>query len=379
MALRDNLTQLNETVTSLAHSLFVSESIVPEISLSTSISQPVPYLCAPSTGSSDGNSATTLFASSHPLLEALQRRPLKHKLQARYKLVKSNSRILKRGVLPHAPDVSSSTTSSTSGVPGTKRALLIGINYKDSNMALRGCVNDVINVHMELTNKCGYDDSHIVILTDSKYNSLRATRQNIIFWIRKMVKETKAGDMLFVHYSGHGSQVRCMDGDEDNNECTPGMDDVIVPCDFQTHYPGNKGLITDDELRKELVEPLPKGAKLRVFFDCCCSGTALDLPLVYKDNEKYILDHDITLACDDCLLISGCRDDQTSDDAYINNQFSGALTWGLLKALETSRHMPMTWKDMFFLVRVYLAQDKYEQIPALSVGAAYVGSTPVDL
>ena len=38
------------------------------------------------------------------------------------------------------------------------------------------------------------------------------------------------------------------------------------------------------------------------------------------------------------LMISGCRDSQTSADAYINKKYQGALTFHLLKVLELNKY-----------------------------------------
>ena len=306
----------------------------------------------------------------HPIREALATK--RNKLIERYQLLK------KRIEEPH--DTTDKSVSKQSKTGGVKRALLIGINYKGTSSELQGCVHDVEKIKAMLTSYYQYREEDIVMLTDRKRYSLKASRANILYWIKKMVADTQAGDELFVHYSGHGSQVKCYKGDEDKNDDTPGMDDVIIPCDFQTAYIGKRGMITDDELRIILVEAMVPGSKLRAFFDCCCSGTALDLPYVYKQNEKYALTYKKDgIQSTDCLLISGCRDDQTSADALIEKQYNGALTWALCKALETSRMTPISWKDLLLLVRTYLKESQFEQVPVLSVGAVSVAKTKVDL
>ncbi|MDD5753173.1 MAG: caspase family protein [Methylococcales bacterium] len=304
------------------------------------------------------------------IVDILERKPLRHKLASKYVLVKNR---IKRDISCIERSID---TSSTTNV---KRALIIGINYTGSRNALAGCINDAKDIMDMLIEHYKFDENNIVLLIDKKRHHMQPTRENILFWIRKLVKETKAGDELFVHYSGHGTQVKCTCGDEDTNDITPGMDDVIIPCDFESKYGGRTGFITDDILRIELVQPLPEGAKLRAFFDCCCSGTALDLPYVYKNAERYELQYDAKLKCKDCLLISGCRDDQSSADAYLDCRFNGALTWGLKMSLSASRDMDMTWKDLLFLVRHYLIEKGYDQIPVLSVGSVEVAKMKVTL
>lgn len=79
------------------------------------------------------------------------------------------------------------------------------------------------------------------------------------------------------HYSGHGSQVEDLDGDE-----VDGNDECIMPVDYKT-----KGVILDDEINDTIVRPLPRGATLHATFDSCHSGTILDLPYVFN-IAKYV-------------------------------------------------------------------------------------------
>lgn len=60
-------------------------------------------------------------------------------------------------------------------------------------------------------------------------------------------------------------------GDEDD-----GMDETLIPVDFQS-----SGQIIDDDLFAELVRPLSKGVLMTCLFDCCHSGTVLDLPYIF--------------------------------------------------------------------------------------------------
>ncbi len=53
-----------------------------------------------------------------------------------------------------------------------------------------------------------------------------------------LVAGAQAGDSLLLHFSGHGSQKRDTDGDEED-----GMDETICPMDYE-----RAGVIVDDEL-----------------------------------------------------------------------------------------------------------------------------------
>ncbi len=233
---------------------------------------------------------------------------------------------------------------------GVKRALLIGINYTGSDYSLNGCINDIHNVKDLLIQKFGYKLDNMKLLSDDQADHLKPTKQNMLTIFKEFVQLTKPGDELFIHYSGHGTQVPCLNGDADHNTERPGEDDAICPCDFY-HFHGDAGFITDDELKETLVNQMPRGSKLRAFFDCCHSGSALDLPYLYKKDDLFQTIEPFDKQSADCLLISGCKDNQTSADAYISGTYDGALTWALLKALNNVNIIKTTWKDLLLLIR----------------------------
>jgi hypothetical protein len=259
-----------------------------------------------------------------------------------------------------------------------KRALLIGINYIGTDNELNGCINDVKNMSDLLIKSFNYDISNIQILSDDQPEEFKPTRINILTFIEKFTKLTESGDELFIHYSGHGSQVADINNDEFANKDAKGQDDCICPCNFGS-YAGTNGFIIDDELKDILVNAIPVGAKLRAFFDCCHSGSCLDLPYMYTKNEKFVKIESKNKKSADCLLISGCRDQQTSADAFIGKNYSGALTYALIKALTAAVSVKTTWKDLFLVVRHILVAEGYDQVPMLSVGSRKVSYSEVDL
>ena len=68
----------------------------------------------------------------------------------------------------------------------------------------------------------------------------------------------------------------------------------------------------------------------------------------------------------DVLKISGCRDNQQSADAYINGTFQGALTFGFIKTMDDFNYN-FTSKQIINRVKTYLNNNKYPQIPTLSL------------
>lgn len=104
---------------------------------------------------------------------------------------------------------SRSPEQRTGNAPPARRALLIGINKYQKVPDLYGSTNDVAMIKRVLMSKFGFQERHIKTLEDEK-----ATRAGILSSLRKFVKETNPKDIVYIHYSGHGSQVEDLDGDE---------------------------------------------------------------------------------------------------------------------------------------------------------------------
>jgi hypothetical protein len=147
------------------------------------------------------------------------------------------------------------------------KALFIGINYPGSKFALSGCVNDALAMKTHLTDVWGFDKSRMKFLADEGSYE-KPTRKNIIAAMRWLVDGVKAGDSLFLHYSGHGSRTKDLNGDEES-----GFDSTMCPSDYDS-----AGMIIDDDIFALVAAPIPKGAELFALMDCCHSGTILDLP-----------------------------------------------------------------------------------------------------
>lgn len=151
--------------------------------------------------------------------------------------------------------------------PKKKRAILMGINYVGQNGELNGCHNDVKNIKRYLIEHQGFQEQDMLILMDDgRCNP--PTRRNIMDAFTRITQYSEAGDVVFVHYSGHGGRVEDTSGDEED-----GFDETLIPVDFK-----KAGQILDDDVFAILVKPMKAGVHCTVLMDCCHSGTALDLP-----------------------------------------------------------------------------------------------------
>jgi Caspase domain/Domain of unknown function (DUF4384) len=142
----------------------------------------------------------------------------------------------------------------------TKRALLIGVNKYKELPWLSGSRNDVSVMREILIRRYGFSESNIQTLLDEQ-----ATRSGIVAAIENLVAIAGPQDIVFVHYSGHGSQVDDLNGDEPD-----GLDETICPYDARTAGVAD---ITDDELG-QLLGRLSVASSV-VVLDSCHSGTAL--------------------------------------------------------------------------------------------------------
>ncbi|KAI9190102.1 hypothetical protein H9P43_001535 [Blastocladiella emersonii ATCC 22665] len=316
--------------------------------------------------------------------------------------------------VPNSQNVPSAATNVAwvNGVPrltGRKKALLIGINYVGQRGELRGCHADVNNIKRFIMEQYGFTESSetMVVLTDEPKHRgnewLWPTRKSILAAINWLIQGAQPGDSLFLHYSGHGGQAKDLDGDEDD-----GYDETIYPVDHE-----KAGMIVDDELHA-LVAKLPAGANMTIIMDCCHSATVFDLPLIYMpdgsvkqgktkaarvksdamgigkmlltknkagalmgafklvgnlaaapndDKVKRALDAKRTAAR--VLMMSGCKDNQTSADAHIDGKATGAMSYALLKSLRANPGQ--SYAQLLASTRAILSKE-YSQIPQLSSG-----------
>ncbi|CAD6503043.1 BgTH12-02713 [Blumeria graminis f. sp. triticale] len=287
-----------------------------------------------------------------------------------------------------------------SNCSGRRKALLIGINYFGQKGQLRGCINDVKNMSEFLTENYGYQRDDMVILTDDQQNPVsQPTKHNILRAMHWLVKDAQPNDSLFFHFSGHGGQTKDLDGDEED-----GYDEVIYPVDFR-----RVGHIVDDEMHRIMVASLLPGVRLTAIFDSCHSGTALDLPYIYstqgvlkepnlaKEAGLGILSaisaysqgdlggvasnliglfkrattgenaYAKTMATKtspaDVIMWSGSKDDQTSADATIAAQATGAMSWAFITAMR--KNPQQSYVQLLNSIRDELV-TKYSQKPQLS-------------
>lgn len=110
-----------------------------------------------------------------------------------------------------------------------KRAVLIGCNYPGTKAELKGCINDVRRMHRCLLDRYGFPEENIMVLIDTEGSAdSQPTGKNIRAALSDLVASSQPGDVLFVHYSGHGTRLPAENDDNDDT----GYDECIVPTDM---------------------------------------------------------------------------------------------------------------------------------------------------
>lgn len=199
------------------------------------------------------------------------------------------------------------------------RALLFGLNYAGSASELHGCVQDVTNVAAYLARVLAIPTK--VCTTPADTTAVAMVRG---LYELALQSHSEALTFAYIHYSGHGSSIVDVSGDERD-----GRDECLVPSDYAT-----AGLLPDDLLERLFRNFNPK---TRVVFVCdaCHSGTMCDLRFGW-DGPVCSVENKACAVAARVLTLSGCLDDQTSADAFNvlgDGKYSGALTSCLLQVL----------------------------------------------
>ncbi len=257
----------------------------------------------------------------------------------------------------------------------TRYALCIGINnYPGTGSDLAGCVNDANDWAKELRRR-GFAVKQMF--------DRQATGKAMRAAIGATVASARAGDLVVVQYSGHGSFVPDDDGDEPD-----GTDECLCPYDVDANGP-----LTDDELF-DLYSARRQGVRVFMISDSCHSGTvARFAPITTPptttgrrapQRKVRFLPPGAFLSARKAarlgarrairsssppgryaaLLMSGCQDTEYSYDAYFRGRPNGAFTFVALRALS---RLPAkaTYADWFKAIRRALPSQQYPQSPNL--------------
>lgn len=242
----------------------------------------------------------------------------------------------------------------------TKRALVIGLGEQQDKVWNKINGDKDVPLVLGMLKSAGFKSVTALV-------NRQATKTGIIGAFRKMAASCKQGDVVYVHYSGHGQQMTDVHNDEKD-----GLDECWIPYDAyrkaSATYHGEKHL-TDDELNvylNAIRNKIGAKGKLLVAIDACHSGDgtrgdndevvrgvedtlvvdSLNARGLYEtfemlkslfmgdyDKEKIINDKAKPLA-ERWITISACRSDQVNFE--MKKPAVGKLTYALWTELKNS-------------------------------------------
>jgi hypothetical protein len=232
---------------------------------------------------------------------------------------------------------------SATAFAGERRALLIGINDYEAVPSLQGSRNDVEAMQEILVSRWHFEPRNVTVLLDRA-----ATRAGILAALEQLVRTAAPDDMVYVHYSGHGSQVEDENGDESD-----GLDETLVPQDGRT-----KGVpdITDDQLDRIFARI--KSKNVVVVLDSCHSGTAtraLDIRSrsVPRDTRTELYRESgtqtraiVPTVSSRFVLMSAAASNEEALDGPVEGRYHGFFTYALARSAAT-RSATASPRDLF--------------------------------
>lgn len=164
---------------------------------------------------------------------------------------------------------------------GTRRALLVGINYPDfpytgspnpelagtTAAELEGSHVDLQCFKLFLRQTHGYLERDLLVLMDDS-KAETPTRGNIMAALRTLVSLSEPGDSVVFYFVGEGSS-------DAQREC-------IHPSDFAEF-----GVISGDNIWQELVEPMSEGVRITCLIDApTAKGNVIELPYSFEADDE---------------------------------------------------------------------------------------------
>ncbi|TNF18188.1 MAG: caspase family protein [Rhodobacteraceae bacterium] len=157
-------------------------------------------------------------------------------------------------------------------------ALLIGASTYpalDERFWLKGPANDVDLVarYLESNPAMPFDSDNITVLADGLAGHEAPTLAAIRAGFAALAEEVEAGDFVYLHFSGHGSQMPAADPASELD----GLDEIFLPVDigpWEDTVGQVQNALVDDEIGAMIDAIRARGADVWVVFDSCHSGTA---------------------------------------------------------------------------------------------------------
>lgn len=144
---------------------------------------------------------------------------------------------------------------------------------------------DIIYVNQILM-RSGFRPRNITVLKNAD-----ATKVRIVKAMIDLAKVSRPGDVVYIHFSGHGQLMTDIDGDEDPDILGQKWDEAWIPYDasFQPdQYDQGERHLCDDEvgsLLSEIRKKVGPTGEILVVIDACHSGSATRAVTPLGNNE----------------------------------------------------------------------------------------------
>ena len=262
------------------------------------------------------------------------------------------------------------SAARTSGEAGAAQlyALLVGIDeYPAASIqSLRGCVNDIEDVHLYLTESVR-SQAHVRTLLNHE-----ATCSAVIDGFRRHLCQAGPGDTALFWYCGYGSTLAVPPGWWHVEPHGTTMQTLVCA---DSRGVGRPHDLLDKHLAILIREVAARGAHVVVVLDCCHSGGA-SRPLppsagvrqLEPASELPSPDH-LSLTTlrrrDDHVALAACESDQLAHELPDENgNHRGVFSRGLLAQLRRPGASP-TYRDLLASARGYVENLVEAQTPSL--------------
>ncbi len=228
--------------------------------------------------------------------------------------------------------------------------------------------------------KQNFKTENITVLSNAA-----ATRAGILSAIEDLQSRVKPGDIVVIHYSGHGQQIFDNNGDEIDD-----LDEAIVPYDALVRYTSNykgENHIRDDELANIFAHfrnALGSNGQLLVLLDSCHSGSATRggkarggeakfvppnwTPTSEKNTPGSGLVEKITVKSDAApfVMLSGA----SADELNYEYEGYGSLSFAFSKAMN-ELGSDFTYRKLFSAIAANMNVISPKQTPTIEGDADY--------
>ena len=268
------------------------------------------------------------------------------------------------------------------------RAVLIGIDAY-TRKPLDGCVNDIDRIQAILLDRLGVSPERITRLAaphegvkhSDRLPSLAPTQEGIRNVLERLAGEVGPQDLVFLYYSGHGSQVRTsVNGATVTRE-------ALLPVDH-VNPDGPARVLYDFELNALLARIAEGAGDLTVVLDCCHSAGATREDLAPELRDRFCPVEGVQELSPSAvfaplpkdgeglnpkrsshLLVAACRACERSWETLpaADGTVHGAFTWAFARTLEqTERALSeLRWADIWVVLRDRLTECNSLQNPLL--------------